>query len=227
MQLVQLWFIKMLKKNNNYKEIIILGVILITFGITLMSNNYIKTRREEAFNNMNLLLLESFKVENITEEEKVTEEVTEEENIQEEVVDNTVNNKIDYEPYIGILKIPKINLERGFYDKNSSLNNVDYNILFHSNSNYPNEENGNVILASHSGTSSISYFKNLYLLEEEDLAYITYQNTLYTYKVKNIYYEEKDGNVAIYRDINKNILTLITCTKNDDSMQTVYILERV
>lgn len=218
----------MLKKNNNYKDTIILGVILITFGITLLSNNYIKTKREEAFNDMNLILLDSLVTKEVNKEDVVEESSESENNIVEsEDVTNVTENQTDFEPYIGILKIPKINLERGFYDKSSSLNNVDHNILFHNNSSYPDETNGNVILASHSGTSSISYFKKLYLLEKDDLAYITYKGNTYTYKVVNIYYEEKDGNVAIYRSKNKTILTLITCTKDDSTKQTVYILERI
>lgn len=216
----------MLKKNNNYKDTIILGVILITFGITLLSNNYIKTKREEVFNDMNLLLLDSYIAEEVNEDDLDNSSV-DEEVIDDNTSENIDDNKTDFEPYLGILKIPKINLERGFYDKNSSLNNVDYNILFHSKSDYPDKINGNVILASHSGTSSISYFKKLYLLEKEDLAYITYKGNTYTYKVVNIYYEAKDGDVAIYRDKNKSVLTLITCTKDDNSKQTIYILERI
>ena len=212
---------------------IIVGVILITFGITLLFNNYIKTKREESFNDMNLLLLESLVVNEVNSEEVEKEEQVEEttsepeyqtqEQTNEEEKQPTQN---DFEPYIAILKIPKINLERGFYDKSSSLNNVDHNILFHSNSDYPDKENGNVILASHSGTSSISYFKNLYKLEKGDLTYLTYNGNTYTYKIVNIYYEYKDGNVAIYRDENKNTLTLITCTKDNNTKQTIYILER-
>lgn len=209
----------MLKKNNSYKDTIILGVILITFGITLLSNNYLKTKREETFNNMNLLLLNTF-TEEVNEEPNVDVPTAEDENEEE------VKTVIHYEPYMAILNIPKIGLERGFYDKNSSLNNVDYNILFHKDSNYPDELNGNVILASHSGTSSVSYFKNLYLLEKGDIAYLTYKNNTYTYKIISIYYEDKDGSLAIYRYKNKNILTLITCTKNDNTKQTIYILER-
>lgn len=201
---------------------IILGVILITFGITLMSNNYIKTKREETFNDMNLLLLDS----NINEvnTEESNDETQDEETHEEPSKSDTSNN---YEPYLAVLKIPKLNLERGFYDKTSSLNNVDYNILFHSNSDYPDKLNGNVILASHSGTSSISYFKKLYKLELGDEAQINYKNTTYTYKVVNIYKEEKDGTIAIYRNKEKSTLTLITCTKNDNTKQTVYILERI
>ena len=212
----------MQKNKTNYKMTIILGVILITFGITLMSNNYIKTKREETFNDMNLLLLDS----NINEvnTEESNDETQDEETHEEPSKSDTSNN---YEPYLAVLKIPKLNLERGFYDKTSSLNNVDYNILFHSNSDYPDKLNGNVILASHSGTSSISYFKNLYKLELGDEAQINYKNTTYTYKVVNIYKEEKDGTIAIYRNKEKSTLTLITCTKNDNTKQTVYILERI
>ena len=212
----------MQKNKTNYKMTIILGVILITFGITLMSNNYIKTKREETFNDMNLLLLDSSIDEVNTEESN--DETPNEEVDEEPSKSDTSNN---YEPYLAVLKIPKLNLERGFYDKTSSLNNVDYNILFHSNSDYPDKLNGNVILASHSGTSSISYFKNLYKLELGDEAQINYKNTTYTYKVVNIYKEEKDGTISIYRNKEKSTLTLITCTKNDNAKQTVYILERI
>lgn len=214
----------MQKNKTNYKQTIILGVILITFGITLMSNNYIKTKREETFNDMNLLLLDSSINEVNTEENNNNSDSDDSVEEPQEENKDTSNN---YEPYLAVLKIPKVNLERGFYDKNSSLNNVDYNILFHSNSDYPDKLNGNVILASHSGTSSISYFKNLYKLELGDEASINYKNTTYTYKVVNIYKEEKDGTIAIYRNKEKSTLTLITCTKDDNTKQTVYILERI
>ncbi len=214
----------MQKNKTNYKQTIILGVILITFGITLMSNNYIKTKREETFNDMNLLLLDSSINEVNTEENNNNSDSDDSVEEPQEENKDTSNN---YDPYLAVLKIPKVNLERGFYDKNSSLNNVDYNILFHSNSDYPDKLNGNVILASHSGTSSISYFKNLYKLELGDEASINYKNTTYTYKVVNIYKEEKDGTIAIYRNKEKSTLTLITCTKDDNTKQTVYILERI
>ena len=129
----------MLKKNNSYKYTILIGVILITFGITLLSNNYIKTKRSETFNKMNLILLDTY-TEEVNEEkqqEPSLDEITSDNNNVHE--ENKINN--NFEPYIAILKIPKIKLERGFYDKNSKLNNVDYNILFHKESDYPDEEN--------------------------------------------------------------------------------------
>ncbi len=180
---------------------------------------------------MNLLLLNDY-IEEVNKEDTTEKDTSVKENNQVEQLsnnnnDNNIQTHTDYEPYIGILKIPKIGLERGFYDKGSSLNNVDYNILFHQNSNYPDEVNGNVILASHSGTSSISYFKNLYQIQNGDEATLTYKGVTYTYKVVKIYYEAKDGSIAIYRDKTKTTLTLITCTKDDNTKQTVYILERI
>ena len=93
-------------------------------------------------------------------------------------------------------------------------------------SSYPDEEKGNVIIIGHSGNYSNSYFGNLYQLEINDTASIQYQGKTYHYKIVNIYNEEKDGTVTIYRDETKNCLTLITCTKDDDTKQTVYILEQ-
>ena len=94
-----------------------MGVILITFGITLLSNNYLKTKREEAFNDMNLLLLESFATEEVNEEDIVGQETMETEQVPNNEEKQPVQN--DFEPYLATLKIPKVNLERGFYDKAS------------------------------------------------------------------------------------------------------------
>ena len=110
---------------------------------------------------------------------------------------------------------------------NSYYNNVNRNIQIIKSSSYPDEENGNTILASHSGTSSISYFKNLYKLEVNDEAKIYYKNNTYTYKLNNIYNVPKTGTVNIKRDIYKTTLTLITCTKGSKTEQTVYIFNLV
>ena len=125
------------------------------------------------------------------------------------------------------MNIPKINLQRGFFDINSKYNNVNKNIYVHPSSSYPNSMNGNLILAAHSGTSSISYFKNLYKLQPNDDIYVNYKNKEYHYKIKKIYKVEKTGTVSIQRNKNVSTLTLITCSKNDSKTQTVYICELV
>ena len=57
-----------------------------------------------------------------------------------------------------------------------------------SNKNYPDEENGNVIIIGHSGNYSNSYFGDLYQLELKDTASIQYKGKKYNYKVVNVYY---------------------------------------
>ena len=134
----------------------------------------------------------------------------------------------NYTPnYIAFLEINKINLKQGLMPINSPYNNVNYHVQILNISDMPDVINGNFILAGHSGTSNIAYFKNLYKLSLSDLAKVYYNSHVYTYKIVNIYKEDKDGSVNIYRDTNKTTLTLITCTKNDKEHQTIYILELI
>ena len=147
------------------------------------------------------------------------------EGLEEEVVNNHDNG--NYESYAGILEIPKIGFNKGFYRKESSLNNVKFNLKILDVSSYPDEDKGNVIIIGHSGNYNNSYFANLYQLHLEDTASISYNGKKYTYKIVNIYTDTKDGTVTLYRNENKSCLTLITCTKDDDTTQTIYIMELI
>lgn len=154
-------------------------------------------------------------------------------NINVDYVENN-NQEINKQPennyqsnYIAFLEIEKIKFKRGLLPKNSYYNNVDYNVEILEVSDFPNVINGNFILAGHSGTSNVAYFKDLYKLKLGDIAKVYYQGMVYKYQIVNIYNEVKDGSVNIYRDLNKTTLTLITCTKNDKNNQTIYILELV
>lgn len=62
--------------------------------------------------------------------------------------------------YIAVLKIHKINLERGLVDPNSYLNNVNYNLEFVKGTSMPVEKNGNVIIAGHSVVLGHHILKN-------------------------------------------------------------------
>ena len=149
------------------------------------------------------------------------------ENNEEPVVQEPTNDvSVTVESYIGYLNIPKIDLNRGFYSISSSQNNVNKNIYVHPASTFPSDSN-NLILAAHSGTSSISYFKNLYKLELEDDIYLEYNSMKYHYKIKDIYNVSKNGSVGLRINKNVSTLTLITCTKNDKNSQTIYISELV
>lgn len=135
-----------------------------------------------------------------------------------------INNNKNNEEYLGILEIKKIKLRKGFYKLNSNLNNVDKNIMTVSSSDMPNVNKGNLILASHSGNSSVSYFRYLDKLDMEDIASIYYLGKKYDYKLINYYDVNKNGSVQIIRNNDINTLTLITCKKNTDK-QTVFIFE--
>ena len=137
----------------------------------------------------------------------------------------TSNNKTITKEYIGYLQIEKVNLKQGLVSKNSYYNNVNYGIQTINMSDYPDKVGGNLILASHSGTSSISYFKHLYKLSIGDVAKVYYKNKVYSYKIINIYNVPKVGKVEIRRNYDQTCLTLITCTHNSKKEQTVYILE--
>lgn len=204
--------------KNNLKFQVAAGVILIISGIPLLLSNYIKEKRDVVFSQMNLALSEinMSEITNNEVEEPVAEEPTEE--VKED-------NNYTYEEYLGILDIPKINLYKGFYSKTSSLNNVKFNLFVLKESDYPDVVNGNLIIAGHSGNYNNSYFANLYMLDLEDTITVHYQGKDYTYKITKIYNEEKTGTVRILRNRNKTSLTLITCTKDDDYHQTIYIAE--
>ena len=134
---------------------------------------------------------------------------------------------IDYNKYLGVLEIPKIRLKRGFYGLDSKYNSIQYNVTLVAGSNMPDVPNGNLILMAHSGDAYISYFAYLYKLNIGDEAYITYAGNTYRYVISNIYEVPKIGMISLQRNKEKTTLTMITCTKDNDYTQTVYIAEQV
>ena len=191
------------------------GALLTLIGGFFLSYNYIQSKKVVAYDYMANAFYNGNEIVEITEEEDINKPVEEE--LPEEVTND----------YIGYLTIPKINLTKGFLDKRSTENDVEKNILVVSGSNYPDTEKGNLILAGHSGTGWKAFFNDLYKLEVNDTAYITYKNKKYIYSIVNIYTQPKVGKLAIYRNYDKTTLTLITCTNNDSTTQTIYIAELV
>lgn len=159
-------------------------------------------------------------------EEKVIEDIPEVEKVSQEENNNN-NYVIDYSKYLGVLEIPKIGLKRGFYNTDSKYNNIQYNVTMIGGSNLPDVDKGNLMLMAHSGDAYISYFAYLWMLGVGDHAYVTYNGRKYDYQVVNIYNVKKNGVAVIRRNTEKTTLTLITCTKDSDSSQTIYILELV
>ena len=114
------------------------------------------------------------------------------------------------EDYIGVIEIPTLHLKVGFYAKESKFNSVEYGIEVIKNSKMPDEV-GNLILASHSGTSPISYFKKIHLLKENDIIYIYYNGMQYVYQLNLIYEEERKESIFLPKVKDKSLLTLTTC----------------
>lgn len=134
----------------------------------------------------------------------------------------TLTSKIKAkEEYYAILEIPKINLKRELYPINDSQNNVNQNVFVQEDSIFPSNTPSNVILAAHSGTGSYAYFKDLYKLSLMDTVNLYYQDYIYIYEIKEIEYQEKTGELYIKEEY-ENMLTLITCTYNDNQTQTIY-----
>ena len=193
-----------------------IGALLTLVGGFFISYNYIESKKIVAYDFMANAFYNGNEIIEISESDDIKKPVEDEE-ISEEVTNE----------YIGYLTIPKINLTKGFLDKRSTENDVEKNILVVEGSNYPDAEKGNLILAGHSGTGWKAFFNDLYKLQIKDIAYISYKGKKYTYSITNIYKQPKIGKLAIYRDYSKTTLTLITCTNNDSTTQTVYIAELI
>lgn len=207
------------KKNLMKSQILLFGSLLIFLGISILSFNYFYELRNEVFSDMLI------KLSDIEKTEKVSDVPVSQEVKREKKKKTKTTYKIDYSKYLGVLRIPKIGLKRGFYGTDSKYNNIEYNVTLLKGSDLPDITNGNLILIAHSGDAYISFFRNLYKLKKGDLAYVTYNGREYKYKITKIYKARKTGVVTIKRNYNKTTLTLITCTKNSDKTQTIYIAE--
>ena len=205
-------------KNNKLKYKIATGVTLLLVGTLVLFSNEIKEKRDVVFSEMNLTLTNELKE---LEKEQKEEKEEKEEVIPEEEPKQETN--YHYENYLGTIEINKINLYKGFYSKTSNLNNVNINLYVLPQSDYPDKVNGNLMIAGHSGNYNNSYFRNLYLLKINDEIKVNYNNKQYIYTIEKIYNEPKIGKVRILRNASRTTLTLVTCTKDDEYHQTVYI----
>lgn len=209
------------KKIKKEETMLIVGSLLLIISFILFNYEKILSINSEIYNNIQANI---YKEKNKNNSLTVNIDVDYITDTNEEIKKPTNNLDINY---LAFLEIPKINLNQGLLPINSLYNNVNYHVEILKISDLPDKINGNFILAAHSGTSSIAYFRNLYKLKLDDLASIIYNNKKYTYKIVNIYNQTKKGSLNIYRDTNKTTLTLITCTKDDKTNQTVYILELI
>ena len=208
-----------IKKNVNkmkcqYK---IFGISFIIIGILLIGIYQYRISRENKLDDEAVDIY-------FEKQQEVVEDISNEE-IAEEKEESKESSEPLYE-YIGVLEIPSINFKRGFLDINDKNNTVSKNIQVLNGSEYPDVLNGNFMIAGHSGSGRIAFFKNLYKLSKGEESYIYYKNKKYIYKMIESYEVQKTGIVPIKNYENKTILTLITCSQ-DESKQIVFINELV
>lgn len=207
-----------LKKSHT----LLIGSLFIFMGVLSFSWNYLEKVREALFSDMKISMMDAPKSIDYNNDDNINPDV-----INNVNVESDYNYTIDYSNYLGVLEIPSIGLKRGFYGLDSRYNNIKYNVTLVEGSSLPDVYQGNLILMAHSGDSYISFFAYLYKLGVGDDCYVTYNGNGYHYVIVDIYEVVKNGVVSIRRDRSKNTLTLITCTKDNDSTQTVYIAELV
>lgn len=202
-----------LKKESNFKKnwLFITGSLIFMLGLGIVLYDTLSKKYINDIEEKSLIIFEKI-------EKEDTERI-------ESKPSNVVKEK-NYIEYIASIEIPKINLERGLVSQDSYLNNIEYNVEILDSSNSPDEENGNVILAAHSGNSRVSYFKNLDKLTLNDEIILKYHKKIYIYHVKNIYDIEKTGKAKIIRNPKVKSLTLITCRSNTNK-QIVIVSELV
>lgn len=204
-----------------------IGSLLVFIGVISLSWNYLLKMKDAIYSDMKIAMMGD-----VTEEKptNITNNYVTDTPIADNVDSENAPVKeyvVDYSKYLGVLEIPKIGLKRGFYNIGSKYNNIQYNVAMVEGSTLPDVVNGNLILMAHSGDAYISYFAYLYKLNIGDYAYVTYNGRKYQYQIVNIYDVVKNGIVRIQRNYEKTSLTLVTCTKNNDYSQTVYIAELV
>lgn len=124
------------------------------------------------------------------------------------------------EDIIGYIIIKKIGINQELYKIDSIENNVDKNITILEGSDLFDEDNALTIIAAHSGTGPIAYFKDLDKLKLNDEIEINYNGNNYTYIVKDIWNTKKTGSINVPRQNNKQ-LVLTTCSPNKNNYQLI------
>lgn len=199
------------QRKRNKSQLILTIIVSFIILITIFLNLYMYKAKEEKIKNEQIQI-EEF----INQPSKEHSKNYKENNQNEEKKDNKIK-------YSSVIEIPKIGLKKGLYDINSKYNNISYNIQILSDSDMPDVNRGNFILAGHNGNSSISYFDKLDKLSLGDSIYIYYDGIKYEYLLDNYYTIDKTGIANIVRDYGKSTITLITCKRGTKDKQMIFI----
>lgn len=223
------------------KQFVAIALVIIVCGIAIIGHDYFLSKKSKAYEDMSIILSQEPEgVEPVEDEPNTTRVIgdnttdnqkkksnsnssSNNNNGSNSSTNNTTNDTsgrvrqstVTYN-YIGRLKIPSINLNRGFVRYGSSGNNVNQNVAIMAGSTYPNIDESNFILAAHNGSGWNAYFTNIDKLKKGAMAYVTYKGKEYSYILKKTYSDPKyDRKVTIKKTDTKKHLTLITCKRPD------------
>ena len=119
------------------------------------------------------------------------------------------------EIYYGNIIIPKLKINHGFFDVKDGKNNLENGIKLLYN------KNNSMIFAGYSGSHNKGIFNNLVLLKENDEIIIKRKNLIDEYRISEISYAKKDGNIKISKKKNEKILILTTTCQNRKEYQLI------
>ena len=183
--------------SKNIKKAITISIIVIVIIIAIISTFFIM----KYFMNKN-------KINNVCE-------IYSDENIQDRLDNNNTTEdltiQIDGETVLGVIKIDKINFQ-GLVYEGTSLDTLNKGVGHFENSSYLN---GNVCLAAH---NSNKFWAKLHALENGDkITYVSFLGTK-EYNVNNIT-QISETDWSMLENIDKNLLTLITCVKGKPTLR--------
>ncbi len=118
---------------------------------------------------------------------------------------NNQSISVTQNDYLFVLSIPSIGLKKGVSENNKVDDGISINEILVMPSL---DDEGMIILSSHSGNGSNAYFNNLNKLDIYDEVYIYYNGLKFVYEVADFELIDKSGTMVFDK---KYTLTLVTC----------------
>ena len=193
--------------NFNHKNFVLISFI-ISFIILIFLNQVFFNTQNQIFDNS----LEKLIPDNISLELEIPNNVnikTMTSQNSQNIIENTIQTNTKQED-LWQLEIPKINLRAQIAEGTSMEIMNSYIGHFEETT----RENGNIGLAAHNRGYKVNYFKDIKLLEKEDLIIYTYNSV----KIKYLVNETgiiKDTDWSKLENDNQDKITLITCLEDE------------
>ena len=135
-----------IKHKISPNVIALVAAAIIVLGLFFTLSSFIDEKRLLSFDYMNNQFYDDEQI----VDDVYTTNVSSEDSSSDSTSSSSVTSNLEH--YIGYLEIPKLGFRRGFYNIDSALNTVEANIEVIKGSSMPDVENGNLIIAGHSGT---------------------------------------------------------------------------